>query len=100
MAHHIGLGEDGMTGLSAAATQALEQAEVIIGAKRLLALLPKIKAEIHEWPQPFSAVIDRITPLKGRRTVVLATGDPLNFGAASKLLELVPFTETTIIPHL
>jgi precorrin-6Y C5,15-methyltransferase (decarboxylating) len=96
----IGMGEDGMAGLSAAATHALEQAEVVIGSKRLLAFLPKLKAEIHEWPQPFSAVIDRIKPLTGRRTVVLATGDPMNFGAARKLLELVPISEATIIPHL
>ena len=42
----------------------------------------------------------RIRPLAGRRTVVLATGDPLNYGVARKLLEIVPFAETTIIPHL
>ncbi|MEO6607692.1 MAG: precorrin-6y C5,15-methyltransferase (decarboxylating) subunit CbiE [Aestuariivirga sp.] len=96
----IGMGEDGMTGLSASAAQALENAEVVIGAKRLLAFLPKLKAELHEWPQPFSAVVDLIKPLKGRRTVVLATGDPMNFGAARKLLEIVPISETTIIPHL
>ncbi len=96
----IGMGEDGIAGLSASAVQALQNAEVVIGAKRLLAFLPKLSAEFHEWPQPFSAVVDRIKPLKGRRTVVLATGDPMNFGAARKLLELVPIAETTIIPHL
>ena len=96
----IGMGEDGVAGLSVAATQALEDAEVIIGSKRLLAFLPKLKAELQEWPQPFSAVIERINPLKGRRTVVLATGDPMNFGAARKLLGLVPIEETTIIPHI
>jgi precorrin-6Y C5,15-methyltransferase (decarboxylating) len=96
----IGMGEDGMAGLSPSATLALENADVIIGATRLLAFLPKLSAERHDWPQPFSAVVDRIKPLKGRSTVVLATGDPLNFGAARKLLELVPITEATIIPHI
>src|SRR5688572_6176905 len=96
----IGMGEDGYQGLGAAARLALEQAEVIIGSSRLLALLPELAAERHEWPKPFSAVIDRIKPHKGRRTVVLATGDPLNYGVARKLLEIVPFAETRIIPHL
>src|SRR4029079_4814566 len=50
--------------------------------------------------QPFSAVIDRITPLRGRSTVVLATGDPLNYGVARKLMEIVPFAEMEIVPHL
>ncbi len=96
----IGMGEDGWEGLSTRARLAAEQAEVIVGAKRLLAFLPTTKAEIHEWPQPFSAVVDRIKPLAGRRTVILATGDPLNYGVARKLMEFIPFEEMEIVPHL
>ena len=95
-----GMGEDGWEGLSARARVAIEQAEVIVGAARLLAFLPKTAAGIHEWPQPFSAVVDRIRPLSGRKTVVLATGDPLNYGVARKLMEFIPFAEMEIIPHL
>ena len=46
-----------------------------------------------EWPQPFSAVVDQIKPLRGRKTVILATGDPSNYGVARKLLEILPFAE-------
>ena len=95
-----GMGEDGWEGLSARARHAIEAAEVIVGSERLLAFLPDTKAELHEWPQPFSAVVDRIRPLRGRRTVVLATGDPLNYGVARKLMEFIPFTEMEIVPHL
>jgi precorrin-6Y C5,15-methyltransferase (decarboxylating) len=31
---------------------------------------------------------------------VLATGDPLNYGVARKLMEIVPFEEMEIVPHL
>ena len=96
----IGMGEDGLDGLSPRARLVLANAEVIVGSKRILALVGKTKAECHEWPQPFSAVIDRIRPLRGRKTVVLATGDPLNFGVARKLMEIVPFEEMEIVPHL
>lgn len=96
----IGVGEDGYDGLSARARLAVGTAEVIVGSERLLAFLPAHTAEIHEWPQPFSAVIDRIRPLRGRRTVILATGDPLNYGVARKLLTFIPFDEVEIIPHL
>ena len=96
----VGMGEDGFEGLSALARQRLAAAEVIVGSQRLLASLPSHQAEVHEWPQPFSAVVDRITPLRGRRTVILATGDPLNYGVARKLLTFIPFAETEIIPHL
>jgi precorrin-6B C5,15-methyltransferase / cobalt-precorrin-6B C5,C15-methyltransferase len=96
----IGMGEDGLEGLSQRARTLLAQAEVIVGSKRLLAFIGDSTAEQHEWPQPFSAVIDRIMPLRGRTTVVLATGDPLNYGVARKLIETVPFAEMEIIPHL
>jgi precorrin-6B C5,15-methyltransferase / cobalt-precorrin-6B C5,C15-methyltransferase len=96
----IGMGEDGHDGLSAAAKLAIKKCEVIVGSKRLLGFLPSSKAERIEWPQPFSAVVQQVTPLRGRNTVILATGDPMNYGVARKLLEFLPFDEMTIIPHL
>ncbi|PZF76839.1 cobalamin biosynthesis bifunctional protein CbiET [Aestuariivirga litoralis] len=97
----IGMGEDGWEGLSPRARTIIENAEAIVGSARLLGFLPEtVGADIHEWPQPFSAVVDRIRPLAGRRTVVLATGDPLNYGVARKLMEFIPFPEMEIIPGL
>jgi precorrin-6B C5,15-methyltransferase / cobalt-precorrin-6B C5,C15-methyltransferase len=96
----IGMGEDGWEALSNRARLAIKSTDVIVGASRLLALLPKTKAEIHEWPQPFSAVVEQIKPLSGRNTVILATGDPMNFGVVRKLLEFIPFDEMTIIPQV
>jgi precorrin-6B C5,15-methyltransferase / cobalt-precorrin-6B C5,C15-methyltransferase len=96
----VGMGEDGWEGLSNRARLAIKSTDVIVGAKRLLAHLPKTKAEIHEWPQPFSAVVEQIKLLTGRNTVILATGDPMNFGVARKLLEFIPFEEMNIIPQV
>lgn len=96
----VGIGEDGWEGLSAKARVSMEQAENIVGSTRTLAMLPKLKAKKHEWPQPFSAVINQLKPMKGQRTVMLATGDPMNYGAARKVLTFVPKAEVTIIPHL
>lgn len=96
----VGMGEDGYEGLPARARLNLAEAEVIVGSSRLLAFLPASSAERQEWPQPFSAVVERIKPLQGRRTVVLATGDPMNYGVARKIMEFVPFSEIEIIPHL
>lgn len=96
----LGMGEDGLAGLSSRARTLIDGAEVIVGSTRLFGLIGETKAERHEWPQPFSAVIDRIKPLRGRATVVLATGDPLNYGVARKLMEIVPFAEMEIVPHL
>ena len=96
----VGVGEDGLDGLSARARDAIGTAEVIVGSDRLLALMPPHGAETLAWPQPFSAVVERIKPLRGRNTVILASGDPLNYGIARKLLTFVSFDEMEIIPHL
>jgi precorrin-6Y C5,15-methyltransferase (decarboxylating) len=96
----IGMGEDGYEGLSATAKLVLKNTDVIVGSERLFSFLPALKAERQEWPQPFSAVVDQMKPLRGRNTVILATGDPMNYGVARKLLEFIPFAEMTVIPHL
>ena len=96
----VGMGEDGYDGLSAAAKLAVETTSLVIGSERLLGMLPPSKPGRMEWPQPFSAVVDMIKPLRGRSTVILATGDPMNYGVARKLLEFIPFEEMRIIPHL
>ncbi|MGE3830867.1 MAG: precorrin-6y C5,15-methyltransferase (decarboxylating) subunit CbiE [Parvibaculaceae bacterium] len=96
----IGMGADGYDGLSARARQELADAEVIIGSDRLLAFVPQSAAERHHWPQPFSAVYQQIKNFRGRRAVILATGDPMNYGIARKLLEIVPLAEMQVIPHL
>jgi precorrin-6B C5,15-methyltransferase / cobalt-precorrin-6B C5,C15-methyltransferase len=96
----IGMGEDGYEGLSATAKLVLQNTDVIVGSERLFRFLPALKAERLEWPQPFSAVVNQMKPLRGRNTVILATGDPMNYGVARKLLEFIPFAEMTVIPHL
>jgi precorrin-6B C5,15-methyltransferase / cobalt-precorrin-6B C5,C15-methyltransferase len=96
----IGMGEDGFEGLSAPARIALADAKHVVGSNRLLGFLPSCRAQMHEWPQPFSAVVQQIKPLRGETTVILATGDPMNFGAARKILEFIPLEEATIIPHV
>jgi precorrin-6B C5,15-methyltransferase / cobalt-precorrin-6B C5,C15-methyltransferase len=96
----IGIGEEGFEGLSSKARLALASSQNIIGSKRTLAMLPNNAATHHEWPQPFSAVVDQLKPLHGTSTAILATGDPMNYGVARKLLTFISKSEVTIIPHL
>ena len=79
----VGLGEDGLDGLSSASRNALERAEVVIGPPRHLELLPELEAEQVEWPVPFKDGLALLDGFKGRRVVVLASGDPFWFGAGS-----------------
>ncbi|MDW4496476.1 precorrin-6y C5,15-methyltransferase (decarboxylating) subunit CbiE [Sulfitobacter sp. D35] len=77
----VGLGEDGPEGLSPASLAALGSAEIVIGPKRHLALVGPLEAETHEWPVPFADGLPRLLALRGRKVVVLVSGDPFWHGA-------------------
>lgn len=117
----VGIGEDGMAGLSAASRMALGEAEVIIGAPRHLRLLEtsgqaasgaegatafddggalrgRTAAELIEWPVPFAAGIERVLALRGRRVVMLASGDPFWFGAGSVICRHLAADEWRALP--
>lgn len=81
----IGLGEDGLNGLTGASRSALDTAEIVMGAKRHLSLLPELPGQTIEWPVPFAEGIEHLSALRGQRVVVLASGDPFWFGAGATL---------------
>jgi len=79
----VGIGEDGPAGLSPASQDALTHAEWVTGAARHLALLPDLACETAVWPVPFEAGIAPLLAERGRRVVLLVSGDPFWFGAGS-----------------
>jgi precorrin-6Y C5,15-methyltransferase (decarboxylating) len=96
----VGIGEEGWDGLGAQARRALGAARHVIGSERTLAMLPACPAQQHLWPQPFAKVVAQLNPLAGQPTVILATGDPMNYGVARKILTFIPKVDVEIIPHL
>jgi precorrin-6Y C5,15-methyltransferase (decarboxylating) len=79
----IGLGEDGLSGLSEASRAALDCAEVIIGGPRHLELTDAGDRG-QAWPVPFSTA--PVLALRGRAVAVLASGDPFWHGAGGSLV--------------
>ena len=79
----IGVGEDGLDGLSPAAKRILEQARFIVGGARHLAVAKSCAAETMEWPSPFELGIEAIKARRGAPTCVLASGDPFLYGVGS-----------------
>ena len=98
--HIIGIGEDGLDGLSPATRAVIEAAEVIIGGDRHHRLSETIMAERIAWPHPFDALIDRLTGLRWRRVVVLATGDPLWFSVGARIGRAIDPAEIVFHPML
>ncbi|MCK1650958.1 precorrin-6Y C5,15-methyltransferase (decarboxylating) subunit CbiT [Bradyrhizobium sp. 149] len=80
----IGIGEDGLVGLSEASRKALDTAESVFGGERHLALAG-VTGRGRAWPVPFDA--DVVLSCRGRPTAVLASGDPFWYGAGAGLAE-------------
>lgn len=80
----IGIGEDGLAGLSEASRNALARAETVFGGERHLALAG-VGSRGCPWPVPFDA--DIVLSCRDRPTAVLASGDPFWYGVGASLAE-------------
>lgn len=96
----IGIGDDGLAGLAPASRAMVETAEVIVGGARHLAMAGELPAKRIEWRQPFADSIAEVATWRGRRVVVLASGDPMWFGAGAMLARHFPRREILVLPHL
>ena len=95
----VGIGEDGLAGLSPAASTLVETAELLVGGARHLAMVPETGAARLCWGRPLERTIAAIAARRGHRVAVLASGDPLWHGVGVTLLRRFPRTETTILPQ-
>lgn len=95
----VGIGEDGVEGLSAVARGLVANADIVFGGERHLRLAASlIRGEAKPWPSPFSQGIDEVLTLRGRQVCVLASGDPFHYGVGSVLAGHVAPEETLVVP--
>jgi precorrin-6B C5,15-methyltransferase / cobalt-precorrin-6B C5,C15-methyltransferase len=95
----LGIGEDGIEGLSTAASHRIEAASFLFGGRRHLALAePLIRGECFAWPSPLADAFPKILAHRGEPVVVLASGDPYYYGIGNTLARIVPSAETLCIP--
>ncbi len=98
--HIVGIGEDGLAGLTPATRAVVEAAEIIVGGSRHHALADGIGAERISWPSPFDALVDVLQGHRGRRVVVLASGDPLWFSVGARIGRRIDPAEITYHPQV
>ncbi len=84
--------------MTPAAREALEAAEVVLGPPRHLALLPELAAERIEWPVPFVDGLPLLVEQRGRRAVMLVSGDPFWFGAGRAVARTLERSEWRALP--
>jgi precorrin-6Y C5,15-methyltransferase (decarboxylating) len=96
----IGIGDDGLEGLTGAARELVEGAEVLIGSRQTLSAVPASKAEKVEMGSEWEAVVRKIEAAGSRRVVVLASGDPLFYGTARFLCDRLGKDRFEVTPHV
>jgi precorrin-6Y C5,15-methyltransferase (decarboxylating) len=95
----VGIGEDGLDGLSAAARGLIEGAEMVFGGRRHLALVaPLIRGAARAWPSPFDGAADEVGRHRGRPVCVLASGDPFHYGVGAVLARHIDPREMIVLP--
>ncbi len=98
----VGIGADGWEGLSSASRALVSAAQVVLGAPRQLSLLPDRPGQDRRpLPSPLRTGLPPLAAeLADRRTVVLASGDPLVFGIGGTLIELLGAHRVRIHPGI
>jgi len=95
----VGIGEDGIEGLTPIARGLIQAAEIVFGGGRHLALAaPLIRGDTRPWQNPFERSIDDVLAQRGRDVCVLASGDPFVHGVGSVLLRHIDPRETVAVP--
>ncbi|MGZ4436142.1 MAG: precorrin-6y C5,15-methyltransferase (decarboxylating) subunit CbiE [Nocardioidaceae bacterium] len=96
----VGIGADGWAGLGDAARTRVAEADVLVGGRRHLDVVPPaVRAAREPWPSPLveglPALLQRYD---GQRLVVLASGDPYLSGVATNLLALLGPERLVVLP--
>jgi precorrin-6Y C5,15-methyltransferase (decarboxylating) len=76
----------------------VEAAEVLVGGARHLAMMPQGAARRLVWGRPIEVGIAQVLAQRGRPVVVLASGDPMQYGIGATLLRSVPIAEMVVLP--
>jgi precorrin-6Y C5,15-methyltransferase (decarboxylating) len=95
----VGIGEDGLDGLTPIARRIVEAADMLAGGERHLALIPPGAAERLAWTTPFADNLDRLAAWQGRPVCVLASGDPMWYGVGATLVRRFGIDHVRVVPH-
>jgi precorrin-6Y C5,15-methyltransferase (decarboxylating) len=96
----VGIGDDGLEGLTTTARQLVQQAELLVGPKHALSAAAASKAEKIEIGGDLDGVVKKIEAARNRKVVVLTAGDPLFYGTARYLCDRLGKDRFEVTPHV
>ncbi|WP_417428620.1 precorrin-6y C5,15-methyltransferase (decarboxylating) subunit CbiE [Kiloniella sp.] len=96
----LGIGEEGLDSLTPVARRLLDQAKVLVGGERHLAMLGEDPREQIVWGSPFSTMVEKILDRRGEDICILASGDPMCFGVGATFSKRIPVDEMRVVPGI
>lgn len=94
----VGVTAKGLASLNSEQQHMVDAAEIVVGPPRSLPKLRGDDPRYVEWLAPLDNMIEQILSFRGKKTVILATGDPTWYGIGATLTRYVPLEEFEIHP--
>src|SRR5262249_44111610 len=99
--HIIGVGGDGLAGLTQRGREIITAAELVFGSDAVLRLLPEVNAERVRIGSDLQEVVEKLRAGFGtKRMVIVAGGDPLFYGVARYLCDRLGKDRFEVLPHV
>ncbi len=98
--HIVGIGDDGVEGMTAQARRLVEAADVLVGPESCSTLMPAVIRGRLVSAANLEELVERIEAAGAKRVVVLASGDPLFYGTARYVCSKLGKDRFEVVPHV
>ena len=98
--HIVGIGDDGVEGMTAQARRLVEAADVLVGPESCGTLMPETIRGRLVAAANLEELVERIEAAGTKRVVVLASGDPLFYGTARYVCSKLGKDRFEVVPHV
>jgi precorrin-6B C5,15-methyltransferase / cobalt-precorrin-6B C5,C15-methyltransferase len=97
----VGIGDDGLAGLTEAARRVVHEAELILGAPATLRLLSGVTAKQVPLDADMPSALRQVREaLAVKKPVLVSGGDPLFYGIARYLCDRLGKDQFEVVPHV
>jgi precorrin-6Y C5,15-methyltransferase (decarboxylating) len=98
----VGIGDDGLAGLTESARRVLAEADLVLGAESTLRLLEGLPGRAEPLDPDMAAAVRQVREAlaQASRPVLVSYGDPLFYGVARYLTDRVGKDHFEVLPHV
>lgn len=96
----VGIGDDGLDGLTSQSMRILGDAQVIIGNPQVLVHVEKLAAEKVPVSGDLTEIVEALEKHSDKDVVLLTSGDPLFYGVSRYLCDKLGKDRFHVIPHV